>query len=167
MKKLFVTPKSKLIITISAALLSAALIALFINQISDQPVAAGKQAVSVKPEEVLIFDCESPVHKPDYITLTCADGGIAIEEIKWQSWGTKEAIGTGIYAENNCKPDCASGKLVKTPVAISITSLTEYKSKFYLKDLVIIPTSGKDFPSGNNIIQWDLIEFAELIGSKN
>ena len=167
MKKLFVTPKSKLIITISAALLSAALIALFINQISDQPVAAGKQAVSVKPEEVLIFDCESPVHKPDYITLTCADGGIAIEEIKWQSWGTKEAIGTGIYAENNCQPDCASGKLIKTPVAISITSLTEYKSKLYLKDLVITPTSGKDFPGGNNLIQWDLMDFTELLGSKN
>jgi hypothetical protein len=160
------TPKSKLIITISAALLSAALIALFINQISDQPVAAGKQAVSVKPEEVLIFDCESSVHKPDYITLTCADGGMAVEEIKWQSWSPKEAVGTGIYAENNCQPDCASGKLIKTPVAISITSLTEYKSKFYLKDLAITPTSGKNFPRGNNVIRWNLMEFAEFMGSE-
>ena len=92
---------------------------------------------------------------------------MAVEEIKWQSWGNKEAIGTGIYAENNCQPDCARGKLIKTPVAISITSLTEYKSKFYLKDLVITPTSGKDFPGGNNLIQWNLIEFAELSGSKN
>ena len=161
------TPKSKLIIAISAALLSAALIALLIIQTSEQPLEASKQAANVKPEEVLTFDCEIPVHKPDYITLNCADGGMAVEEIKWQSWGNKEAIGTGIYAENNCQPDCARGKLIKTPAAISITSLTEYKSKFYLKDLVITPTSGKDFPGGNNLIQWNLIEFAELSGSKN
>jgi hypothetical protein len=155
------TPKSKLIIAISAALLSAALIALLINQTLEQSRDASKQAVNVKPEEVLTFDCEIPVHKPNYITLTCADGGIAIEEIKWQSWGVKEAIGAGIYAENSCQPDCASGKLIKTPVAISITSLIEYKSKFYLKDLVITPTSGKDFLSGKTLIQWNLMEFAE------
>lgn len=155
------TPKSKLIITISAALLSAALIALLINQPSDKIGESGNQAVSVKPEEVLTFDCEFPLHKPDYITLTCADGGMAVEEIKWQSWGPKEAVGTGIYAENNCQPDCASGKFIKTPVAISITSLTEYKSKFYLKDLAITPTSGKNFPRGNNVIRWNLMEFAE------
>jgi hypothetical protein len=160
------TAKSKLIITISAALLSAALIALFIYQSSDQPVAVGKQVVNVNPDEVLTFDCEFPVHKPDYITLTCADGGMAVEEIKWQSWGPKEAVGTGIYAENNCQPDCASGKFIKTPVAISITSLTEYKSKFYLKDLAITPTSGKNFPRGNNVIRWNLMEFAEFMGSE-
>jgi hypothetical protein len=160
------TPKSKVIIAISAALLSAALIALLINQTSEQPRDASKQAVNVKPEEVLTFDCEFPLHKPDYITLTCADGGMAVEEIKWQSWGPKEAVGTGIYAENNCQPDCASGKFIKTPVAISLTSLTEFKSKFYLKDLVITPTSGKNFPSGNNVIRWNLIEFAEFMGSE-
>jgi len=160
------TSKSKVIIAISAALLSAALIALFIYQFSDQPVAVGKQVVNVNPDEVLTFDCEFPLHKPDYITLTCADGGMAVEEIKWQSWGPKEAVGTGIYAENNCQPDCASGQFIKTPVAISLTSLTEYKSKFYLKDLVITPTSGKNFPSGNNVIRWNLMEFAEFMGSE-
>ena len=160
------TSKSKVIIAISAALLSAALIALFIYQFSDQPVAVGKQVVNVNPDEVLTFDCEFPLHKPDYITLTCADGGMAVEEIKWQSWGPKEAVGTGIYAENNCQPDCASGKFIKTPVAISLTSLTEYKSKFYLKDLVITPTSGKNFPGGNNVIRWNLMEFAEFMGSE-
>ena len=160
------TPKSKVIIAISAALLSAALIALLLIQISEQPRGASKQAVNVNPDEVLTFDCEFPLHKPDYITLTCADGGMAVEEIKWQSWGPKEAVGTGIYAENNCQPDCASGKFIKTPVAISLTSLTEFKSKFYLKDLVITPTSGKNFPSGNNVIRWNLIEFAEFMGSE-
>ena len=160
------TPKSKVIIAISAALLAAALIALFINRSSDQPVEAGKQVVNVNPDEVLTFDCGIPLHKPDYITLTCADGGMSVREIKWQSWGSKEAVGTGIYAENNCQPDCASGKFIKTPVAISLTSLTEYKSKFYLKDLVITPISGKNFPRGNNVIRWNLIEFAEFMGSE-
>jgi hypothetical protein len=113
----------------------------------------------VKPEEVLTFDCEIPVHKPDYITLTCADGGITVEEIKWQSWGVKEAIGTGVYAENNCQPDCANGKLIKTPVSISLTNLVEYKSKFYLKDLAISTGTSNNNPY---ILEenWNLMEFA-------
>jgi len=154
------TPKSKLIIASSAALLSAALIALLINQTSDQSRQADKQAVSVRPEEVLTFDCETPVHRPDYITLTCADGGIAIEEIKWQSWGVKESIGTGVYAENNCQPDCASGKLIKTPVVLSLTNLIEYKSKFYLKDLAITTQKGNNSISRMSVIKIDLSEYA-------
>jgi hypothetical protein len=154
------TPKSKLIIAISAALLSAALIALLIIQTSEQPRGASKQAVNVKPEEVLTFDCEIPVHKPDYITLTCADGGIAVGEIKWQSWGVKEAIGTGVYVENNCQPDCASGKLIKTPVVLSLTNLIEYKSKFYLKDLAITTQKGNNSISRMSVIKIDLSEFA-------
>jgi len=153
------TPKSKLIIAISAALLSAALIALLLIQISEQPRGASKQAVNVKPEEVLTFDCETPVHKPDYITLTCADGGMVVGEIKWQSWGTKEAIGTGIYAENNCQPDCASGKLIKTPVEISLTNLVEYQSKFYLKDLAISTGTSNNNPY-TLVDNWNLMDFA-------
>ena len=154
------TPKTKLIIAISAALLSAALIALLILQTSEQPMEASKQAANVKPEEVLTFDCEIPVHKPDYITLTCADGGITVEEIKWQSWGVKEAIGTGVYAENNCQPDCASGKLIKTPVALTLTNLIEYKSKFYLKDLAITTQKGNNSIRRLSVIKIDLSEFA-------
>ena len=153
------TPKSKVIIAISAALLAAALIALFINRSSDQPVEAGKQVVNVNPDEVLTFDCEIPLHKPDYITLTCADGGMSVREIKWQSWGSKEAVGTGIYAENNCQPDCASGKFQQTAVEISLRSLIQYKSDFYLKDLVINTTNGNTFPSGTTSIKVDLMEY--------
>jgi hypothetical protein len=153
------TAKSKLIIAISAALLSAALIALLINQPSDKIGESGNQAVSVKSEEVLTFDCETPVHKPDYITLTCADGGMAVEQIKWQSWGTKEAIGTGIYAENNCQPDCASGELIKTPVVLSLTNLIEYNSKFYLKDLAITTQKRNNSISRLSVIKIDLSEF--------
>ena len=154
------TPKRNPMIAISAALLSAALIALLIIQTSEQPLEASKQAANVKPEEVLTFDCEIPVHKPDYITLTCADGGITVEEIKWQSWGVKEAIGTGVYAENNCQPDCASGKLIKTPVALTLTNLIEYKSKFYLKDLAITTQKGNNSIRRLSVIKIDLSEFA-------
>jgi len=154
------TPKGKLIIAISAALLSVALIALLINQPSDKIGESANQAVSVKPEEVLTFDCETPVHKPDYITLTCADGGIAVGEIKWQSWEVKAAKGTGVYAENICQPDCASGKLIKTPVVISLNNLIEYKSKFYLKDLAITTQKGNNSISRLSVIKIDLSEFA-------
>jgi hypothetical protein len=144
-------PRAEL--TTSAVFLSAVLVVSYFQ--SQEP--------TIKATEVLTWDCESAVYKPESITLTCADGGMTVGEIKWQRWDTGEAIGTGIYIENSCQPDCARGKFVQTPVTISLTNLIEYKSKFHLKDLAITPTNGKNFPNGNKLIIWDLSEYPDTI----
>ncbi len=147
--------KSRVAITAGAVFLSAALaVSLFSSQ----------QSKTIAPEQVLTWDCETTEYKPESITLTCADGGVFVEKIQWSSWSQDGATGTGIYSENLCEPNCAEGKRVTAPVNLTLSNLTEYKGKFYLRTIDISTQNGKDFPWGRaGSFQWDVMEFAEMI----
>jgi hypothetical protein len=148
--------KGKAIIATSAALLSAALVALLFNSSENQNIKSKEQSVKLPADQILTFDCEIPVTKPNSITLTCADGGMMVTDITWDSWSSQGAQGSGIYLENNCEPDCASGKFSKTQVDISLTKLIEFDKKYFLKDLAIKAIKGKTFPNDDDELQWDL-----------
>ncbi len=147
--------KSRVTITAGAVLLSAALAVSFFS---------GQKASAPAPEQILTWDCETAVYKPDSITITCADGGIFIEKIQWSTWGQEGARGIGIYSENLCEPNCAEGKRVNASVNLTLSNLTKQNGKYYLRALDIITTDGKDFPWGRaDSFQWDVMEFAEMI----
>jgi len=147
--------KSRVAITAGAVFLSAALaVSLF----------SSRQSKTITPEHVLTWDCETAQYKPESITITCADGGIFVEKIRWSTWSKEGATGTGVYSENLCEPNCAEGKRVTAPVKLTLSNLTEYKGKFYLRSIDISTQNGKDFPwdkPGN--FQWDVMEFAEMM----
>ena len=143
--------KPRAVLATSAVFLSAALVACYFQ--SQEPI--------IKATEVLTWDCESAVHKPISITLTCADGGWSLQQITWTSWTKKGAEGMGTFRENLCKPSCADGEFVEAKVNLKLSDLTPYKGKFYLKTIDIITQDGKDFPwgaRGEGSITWDLFE---------
>ena len=146
--------KSKVTITAGAVLLSAALaVSLF----------SAQKSTSITPEQVLTWDCETAEYKPESITVTCADGGIYVEKIKWNAWTKDGATGIGILSENLCDPSCAEGQRVEAPVNLGLSNLTEQNGKFYLRTLDISTSDGKDFPWGKtNVFQWDVMEFVEM-----
>jgi hypothetical protein len=149
--------KSRLIFLASAVFLSAALAT---NLSMTEPDA--KPAIKVKPTQVLTWDCEYPEYKPKAITFTCADGGLYIDKIQWDTWSQKGATGTAIFYENLCKPSCAEGKQVQEKVNIKLSDLTPRKGKFYLRTLDIETLTGKDFTWGRaSTYQWDVMEFIE------
>ena len=147
--------KSRVAITAGAVFLSAALaVSLFSSQ----------QSKTLTPEQVLTWDCETAQYKPESITITCADGGIFVEKIQWSTWSQEGALGTGIYSENLCEPSCVEGKRVTAPVEITLSNLTEYERKIYLRTIDISTQNGKDFPWGRaNSFQWDVMEFAMMM----
>jgi len=147
--------KSRVTITAGAVFLSAALaVSLFLSQ----------QSKTITPKQVLTWDCETAEYKPESITITCADGGIFVEKIQWSTWSKEGATGTGIYSENLCEPDCAEGERVTAPVKLTLSNLTGYKEKFYLRTIDISTQNGKDFPWGRaDGFQWDVMEFAEMM----
>ena len=158
---------SRVAITAGAVFLSAALaVSLFTGQPeADQKSTIHKSAApipSLNPEQVLTWNCEIPEHKPESITITCADGGIFVEKIKWDSWGQTGATGVGVFSENLCEPSCAEGKRVTAPVNITLSNLTKQNHKYYLRTLDITTSNGKDFPWGKaGSFQWDVMEFAQ------
>ena len=143
--------KPRAVLATSAVFLSAALVASYFQ--SQEP--------AIKATDVLTWNCESAEYKPESITLTCADGGMLIQNITWLSWGPRGASGSAIYSENNCKPDCASGQFSSVPVEVSLTNLIQYQSLFYLKNLVITPLKGQNLPRGQLKIKSDLLEFVK------
>jgi len=147
--------KSRVAITAGAVFLSAALaVSLFSSQ----------QSKTIAPEQVLTWDCETAQYKPESITITCADGGIFVEKIQWSTWSQEGATGTGIYSENLCEPSCAEGKRVTAPVKLTLSNLTGYKGKIYLRTIDISTQNGKDFPwDKQSGFQWDVMEFAEIM----
>ena len=144
--------KPRAVLATSAVFLSAALVASYFQ--SQEP--------AIKATDVLTWDCESAVYKPESITLTCADGGWSIQAITWSTWTEKGADGTGTWKENLCKPNCAEGKIAEAKVNIKLSDLTSNKGKFYLRTVDISTTDGEDFPWGRSgIIKWDVMEFIE------
>ena len=109
------------------------------------------------------YNCEIPVQLPESFLLTCGDGGWHVYDIKWQSWGEKEAKATAIYSENVCEPNCAEGYRVEAPVDLTISTSAKPGKKIYLTDLVMTASTEKNFHSGARSLTWDLGEFAEMM----
>ena len=166
--------KSRVAITAGAVFLSAVLaVSLFSAQESttvtpeqvpiQTPVAI---PADLPASKVLTWNCEIETHKPELIFFTCADGGLYVEKIKWNTWSKDGATGIGIFSENLCEPNCAEGKRVSAPVNLTLSNLTEQNGKYYLRTLDISTSDGKDFPWGRTDgFQWDVMEFAEMMGS--
>ena len=127
-------------------------------------IAPSSQTISTAAAAINTWDCEYSEHKPKAITLTCADGGLYVDEITWTTWNKTGATGTGIFNENLCEPSCADGQQVSAPVKITLSDLSPRKGRNYLRTLDITTHDGKDFPWGRATgLRWDVMEFAEMM----
>jgi hypothetical protein len=163
--------KSRVAITAGAVFLSAALAVVFLQGPTSEPSIDAEQLpiqtpVSIPTDlpasKVLTWNCEIETHKPEMIFLTCADGGLYVEKIKWSTWTKDGATGSGIFSENLCEPSCAEGQRVEAQVNLNLTNLTEQNGKYFLRTLDISTLDGKDFSWGKTkVFQWDVMEFAE------
>ena len=126
-------------------------------------IAPSSQPISTAAKDIYTWDCELPEYKPKAITLTCADGGLYVDEIVWSTWSKTGATGSGTFHENLCEPSCAEGKFVRAPVNVELSNLTARKGENYLRTLDISTEDGKGFLWGKaNGYQWDVMEFAEM-----
>ena len=128
--------KQHAVLAISAVFLSAALMASYFQ--SEEP--------AIKATDVLTWDCESAIYKPESITLTCADGGELIHSIVWANWTSKSASGAGVYSINLCEPNCAEGKRLEEPVEVVLSNPEQISKKFVYRTLMFKTLSGKNLP---------------------
>ena len=145
--------KQRAVLATSAVFLSAALVASYFQL----------QEPAIKATDVLTWDCESAVYKPESITLACADGGLLLQNIVWKEWGLEGAKGSGVYLENNCQPECSRGQFSDTWVEISLKPSMRSNSAAYLENLVIKPLKGQTLPRNQLQIEMDLSGFSGII----
>ena len=158
--------RSKALVGAGAVLIVAALVSPLISSAFTSESDKTEKVESLptksyaKVEGIWTYNCELPVQQPEEIMLTCADGGMIVTDIKWQSWNTIEAIGSGTYSQNMCEPSCAEGKRVEVPVRLRLSELFEYKGRNVLRNLDIKAVSGRELPNGAKGFSWDVSEFA-------
>ena len=111
------------------------------------------------PEKVMTYNCENEDQKPTELLEFCADGNGGIAKIKWKSWNSDGASGTGVYFRNNCEPDCASGKFSYKNVAVYLDSPVVDYGKLYLTSLTYEEIGKSGAPVDGGISGgWDLSE---------
>ena len=164
--------RSKGLMIVAAVAMTAAAAIIAINsstptkttQEATQPNAVSATPTPTKSYAKLpgtwTYHCELPVQRPEEIMLTCADGGMIVTDIRWQTWSSKQALGTGIYSQNMCDPNCAEGTRVDAPVTIKLSEPFEYKGRNVLKTLDIQAAGRRELPNGNTRMTWDVSEFA-------
>jgi hypothetical protein len=124
----------------------------------DSKLTRVKNFSLVNPSEVLTFTCELIVAKPKEVTPYCADFGISIADIEWKIWRATGAMGTGVHFANDCKPNCAEGKVSQVPVLINLEGLFSDGQRYFLRYLTFAETV--DLPQSEKIADtWDLAEF--------
>jgi hypothetical protein len=62
-----------------------------------------------------------PQFKPKTFLLACADANSYVAHIKWTSWTLNGAHGLGTLEENDCTPNCVSGKFNSSPTTIVLS----------------------------------------------
>lgn len=110
-------------------------------------------------EHVYAFNCGLVDYKPTTLTQYCADAGVAITDIKWETWNAKGATGTASYALNQCEPSCAAGKWLFVDVNVELSKAVTHQNKTVLSHIEIATVDKKKFlPMSKLRTQsWDLI----------
>ena len=118
------------------------------------------KAPVIRPSQVYTWDCEYPEQRPQAITLTCADGGMYVDQIDWSRWNSSGAWGTGVYNVNDCEPNCAEGTFLHSKVKVRLSRLVEYRQKYFFRELAIRSLNEENLPHAEaKYILWDVMEF--------
>jgi hypothetical protein len=70
---------------------------------------------------VVTADCIHGQYKPKKIIIACGDGSEYLTGLKWSSWSSTKASGTGTVKLNNCKPSCVAGHFISYPAKVALT----------------------------------------------
>jgi len=101
-------------------------------------------------------DCGYPEYKPQSLTEFCADAGNGITKIKWSSWTSTKAVGTGSFYVKLCDPNCADGKVVWAKAKVVLSGAKFTRGKRYLMNVTVSSVNGKPLPgeTKSTSIRW-------------
>ncbi|MFF5794314.1 hypothetical protein ACFY5D_19890 [Paeniglutamicibacter sp. NPDC012692] len=104
----------------AGSLLTVAAVCFAGWQLSSIAVAdSAPQTARPVSDAAYLLDCSlNAVSQPSTYSLLCGNGTYALDDLRWESWGSEEARATGTYFEKECVPNCAQGMLQGYPVRV-------------------------------------------------
>ena len=86
------------------------------------PVSAGAAA------STRLLTCTGKLtSKPSTYLLSCADANAGWTGMTWTAWTTSSAVGHGILHQNDCTPNCVSGKFINYRAAVTLSGVIATK----------------------------------------
>ena len=65
--------------------------------------------------------------KPSTYTLSCADANAGWTGMTWSTWNASSATGHGILRQNDCTPNCVSGKFINYRATVTLSKVIATK----------------------------------------
>ncbi|HEY4277165.1 MAG TPA: hypothetical protein VGM91_03035 [Conexibacter sp.] len=105
-------------------------------------VPAAASAAATRPAGLL--NCARNLQvKPKVFTLACGDGNVGLSSLRWTSFGGASARATGIFAVNQCDPNCASGTVLRRRVTVVATRPGMFGGKRTYSRLALTGKTGR------------------------
>ena len=70
---------------------------------------------------------EKLASKPSTYLLSCADANAGWTAVTWSSWTATSASGHGILRQNDCTPNCVSGKFINYRATVTLSKVVSTK----------------------------------------
>ena len=86
--------------------------------------------------------------RPPMVVFDCTSGQSGIVIKNWKYWGPYAAYGTGETWEDNCLPDCATGKEIRQPATLFLYDVKLHDGRPYYSAMNI-KSKGQD-----GTMQW-------------
>jgi hypothetical protein len=118
-------------------------------------LAYGVMAASAA-SPVKITNCVKASSRPQNLTLACGDGNTVLSGLRWSSFGGPSARARATLEMNTCEPNCAAGKVVRYPVAVSATKVRKCKEGLRVYDKVALRFTGRAPSSSGGLTHWTL-----------
>ena len=110
---------TRAVATIGATLLLAPVLSLGAT-LSSTPAGAASPA--------RIMTCTQKLtSKPATYLLSCADANAGWTGMSWSNWGARSATGHGFLRQNDCKPNCVSGKFIDYRATVTLSKVITTK----------------------------------------
>ena len=72
--------------------------------------ATGRPAPAAEAVPRVLSCLAVPEVRPANYLMSCADANASWKKVRWANWGPKTALGTGDLYQNDCQPNCVSGR---------------------------------------------------------
>jgi hypothetical protein len=101
-----------------------------------QTATASTTASPTVQSVVRMPSCTGPLYRPDEVVIACGDGNARIKRLQWTTWSVTSATGTGVWEQNDCRPDCARGRFHPYAVRLVVSNPAGKASELLFGDVV-------------------------------
>jgi hypothetical protein len=77
-----------------------------------------QSSATASGQRTLALFGDSPQYRPRNLNFGAHE---VVSSMRWSRWGTRLAVGHGLYQVNDCRPNCAEGTITPVPATVYLT----------------------------------------------